>query len=137
MSNDLIVDQGFAVLNNFQPPKPGDDKKEVIDKDPIIPRYPFASFDSAVSISQRDTFLSDCSTVFTARTKEDSESYSTGETFFLPCLMKPRCALEALVRDPMFYEILELISEMHINKSYVMYFIGTCYISRSCRWTAR
>ena len=111
MSNDLIVDQGFAVLNNFQPPKPGDNTKEVIDEDLIIPRYPFASFDSALSISQRDAFLNDCSTVFTARTKEDSDSYSTGETFFLPCLMKPRCALEALVRYLLFHQILESISE--------------------------
>lgn len=89
--HDLIVDEGFAVLNNFQ--KDGNGPK-----DPI-PRYPFASFADALSMpsyQQRETFLSDCSTVFTARTKEDSESYSTGETFFLPALMKPRCALEAL-----------------------------------------
>lgn len=91
----LIVDEGFAVLNNFKPPKEGDAAKP----DPI-PRYPFASFTDAISMpstSQKEAFLNDCSVVFTARTKEDSESYSTGETFFLPCLMKPRCALEALV----------------------------------------
>lgn len=97
----LIVDEGFAVLNNFKPPKEG----AVPNKDPIqpsqtkIPRYPFASFENAISMpsdDQKEAFLNDCSIVFTARTKEDSESYSTGETFFLPCLMKPRCALEAL-----------------------------------------
>lgn len=94
----LIVDEGFAVLNNFKPPKKGD--IDTANKDPI-PRCPFASFDNAISMpsdDQQEAFLNDCSIVFTARTKEDSESYSTGETFFLPCLMKPRCALEALVR---------------------------------------
>lgn len=94
--DDLIVDEGFAVLNNFKPPTAGCDIKR---NDPI-PRYSFASFDNVISMrstTQREAFLNDCSTVFTARTKEDSESYSTGETFFLPCLMKPRCALEALV----------------------------------------
>ncbi|KAL3770692.1 hypothetical protein ACHAWO_010357 [Cyclotella atomus] len=92
----LIVDEGFAVLNNFKPPKKGD--IDTANKDPI-PRCPFASFDNAISMpsdDQQEAFLNDCSIVFTARTKEDSESYSTGETFFLPCLMKPRCALEAL-----------------------------------------
>lgn len=94
--DDLIVDEGFAVLNNFKPTKDGN----AATKDPI-PRYPFASFANAISMpseSQKNAFLNDCSVVFTARTREDSESYSTGETFFLPCLMKPRCALEALVR---------------------------------------
>ncbi|KAL7488391.1 hypothetical protein ACHAW6_013975 [Cyclotella cf. meneghiniana] len=100
--DDLIVDEGFAVLNNFQPEKAidGADNKNSDTKivDPI-PRYSFASFANALSIplgDQRESFLKDCSLVFTARTKQDSESYSTGETFFLPCLMKPRCALEAL-----------------------------------------
>eukprot|EP00804_Cyclotella_cryptica_P027290 CCRYP_014391-RA/>CCRYP_014391-RA protein AED:0.04 eAED:0.04 QI:171/1/1/1/1/1/2/56/452 len=100
--DDLIVDEGFAVLNNFQPKKASDgvDSKNSVEKivDPI-PRYSFASFADTISMpfgDQRESFLNDCSLVFTARTKEDSESYSTGETFFLPCLMKPRCALEAL-----------------------------------------
>ena len=94
--DDLVVDEGFAVLNNFKPPTDGCD----IQRNDPIPRYSFASFDNAISMrstAQREAFLNDCATVFTARTKEDSESYSTGETFFLPCLMKPRCALEALV----------------------------------------
>ena len=102
--DDLIVDEGFAVLNNFQPKKAidgADNNSNAKIVDPI-PRYSFASFANALSMplnDQRESFLKDCSLVFTARTKEDSESYSTGETFFLPCLMKPRCALEALVRS--------------------------------------
>ncbi len=93
-SNDLIIDNGFAVLNDF---KPGSEN----DKPTTLPRYPFASYADAFSISSDDlrtTFLNDCSLVFTARTKEDSVGYSTGSTFFLPCLMKPRCALEALAQ---------------------------------------
>ena len=96
-SNDLIIDEGFTVLNNF---KPGTSSKEDDESqsDPI-PRFPFASFANALSMPSdalRTSFLNDCSLVFTARTKENSDNYSTGSTYFLPCLMKPRCALEAL-----------------------------------------
>ena len=95
--NDLIIDEGFAVLNNF---KPGASKDDESKSDPI-PRFPFASYSNALSMpsasdAQRKSFLNDCSLVFTARTKEDSDNYSTGSTYFLPCLMKPRCALEQL-----------------------------------------
>mmetsp|Transcript_25966 Transcript_25966/g.47066 ORF Transcript_25966/g.47066 Transcript_25966/m.47066 type:complete len:425 (-) Transcript_25966:56-1330(-) len=96
MSNDLIIDKGFTVLNNFKPGASDGDKKS----DPI-PRSPFASYTDALSMSSsssRASFTNDCSLVFTARTKEDSDGYSTGSTFFLPCLMKPRCALEELAR---------------------------------------
>ena len=96
-SSDLIIDEGFTVLNNF---KPGDAVADDGDaKSDPIPRFPFASYANALSISSdshRMSFLNDCSMVFTARTKDDSVGYSTGSTFFLPCLMKPRCALEAL-----------------------------------------
>ena len=40
----------------------------------------------------------DCRIVFSARTRNDNAAYSTGETFFLPSQMKPRCALEAMVQ---------------------------------------
>jgi len=99
-SNDLIIDDGFAVLNDFKPGSDNDDD-ESNPKPTTLPRYPFASYADALSISSDDlrtTFLNDCSLVFTARTKEDSDGYSTGSTFFLPCLMKPRCALEALAQ---------------------------------------
>ncbi|KAL7538649.1 hypothetical protein ACHAWF_006161 [Thalassiosira exigua] len=92
-SNDLIVDEGFAVLDDFK--HAGD-----CNKCPI-PRYSFASYANALSMpshAYRDTLVADCSLVFTARTREDSEGYSTGSTFFLPCLMKPRCALESLAQ---------------------------------------
>lgn len=97
-SNDLIIDNGFAVLNDF---KPGVDNDDDNSKPTTLPRFPFASYADAFSISSdelRASFLNDCSLVFTARTKEDSDGYSTGSTFFLPCLMKPRCALEALAQ---------------------------------------
>lgn len=100
---ELIIDEGFAALNNFRSQlfkkKDAGSKGDVKVADPI-PRFPFASYAKALSMqsdTQRESFLNDCSVVFTARTKEDSEGYSTGETFFLPSLMKPRCALEALV----------------------------------------
>ena len=95
--SDLIIDNGFAVLNDFDPGSDNDDGKSK----PTLPRYPFASYADALSMSSDEyqtSFLIDCATVFTARTKEDSDGYSTGSTFFLPCLMKPRCALEALAQ---------------------------------------
>lgn len=94
MSNDLIIDEGFVVLNNYTKSVKGDD-------DNLIPRCSFASYSNALSIqldAHREMLLNDCSLVFTARTKDDSDGYSTGSTFFLPCLMKPRCALEALAQ---------------------------------------
>ena len=97
MNGDLIIDKGFAVLNNFNPGNTDDDG----DKPDPIPRCSFASYADALSIpsdASRTSFLNDCSLVFTARTMEDAQAYSTGSTFFLPCLMKPRCALEALAR---------------------------------------
>ncbi|KAL7526798.1 hypothetical protein ACHAXR_001660 [Thalassiosira sp. AJA248-18] len=96
MDGDLIIDKGFTVLNDF---KPG--AKDDGDKPDPIPRSPFSSYANALSMpsdTHRASFLNDCSSVFTARTKEDAEGYSTGSTFFLPCLMKPRCALEALAQ---------------------------------------
>ncbi len=124
-SNDFIIDDGFPVLNNFHylltkskksgnketsSKKDTDDGNSELQKkngeehqnaDPI-PRHQFASYANALSMScpiQRNSFLDDCVTVFTARTREDSEGYSSGSTFFLPCGMKPRCALEGLAES--------------------------------------
>ena len=88
--NDLIIEKGFAVLNNFK-----QDENHI---DPL-PRSNFASYNQAITLSDTGTILQDCSLVFTARTKEDSDGYSAGSTFFLPCQMKPRCALEALAQQ--------------------------------------
>ena len=96
MSNDLIIDEGFPVLNNFKPSSTKDDEMK---KDPI-PRCQFASYTNALTMTEhRTSFLNDCSMVFTARTKEDSDGYSSGSTYFLPCLMPPRCALEELAQQ--------------------------------------
>ena len=92
MSNDLIIDRGFPVLNNFDP---ADDAS-----DPI-PRGPFASYARALSVpspAARASLLRDCVRAFTARTREASDAFSSGSTYFLPCHMPPRCALEALAR---------------------------------------
>lgn len=87
--NDLILDEGFPVLGDF---KPGSSEAERFP----VPRTPFASYKNAITFAQSSLFLQDCAMVFNARATEDSEEYSSGLTFFLPCLMKPRCALEAL-----------------------------------------
>ena len=46
-----------------------------------------------------DELVRDCTIAFTARPKESDQAYSSGSTFFIPCQMKPRCALEALALD--------------------------------------
>mmetsp|Transcript_34280 Transcript_34280/g.51169 ORF Transcript_34280/g.51169 Transcript_34280/m.51169 type:complete len:496 (-) Transcript_34280:1510-2997(-) len=91
-SNDFIITDGFPALNNF--------RKE---KDPPIPRNSFASYSNALCLSSnkrcRSSLLEDCEKVFTARTKDGDAAYSAGCTFFVPCHMKPRCALEKLALD--------------------------------------
>ena len=104
---EFIIDEGFPVLNNFRyllSKKDKNPKNEPVENEQDanpIPRFQFASYANALSMpsdSQRTPFINDCSLVFNARTLEDSESYSSGATFFLPCQMKPRCALEALAQ---------------------------------------
>ena len=95
-SNDLIINEGFPALNNFRLPKPGEKPNEIC-QDPV-PRYPFASFSSALSFDkdQFENTIHDCDLAFTARAKEDSDAYSSGATFFIPASIEPRCALEQL-----------------------------------------
>lgn len=100
-TNDLIIDEGFPALNTF---RRDTITKEQLNKegnqidDGVIPQFPFASFPSAVNINpeQRVNIIHDCELTFTARTKEDSDAYSSGATYFIPASMKPRCALEEL-----------------------------------------
>ena len=88
--NDLILDEGFPVLSDFKPGSSAEDRFPV-------PRASFASYTNAITFAQRSSFLNDCALVFNARATEGDE-YSSGSTFFLPSLMKPRCALEALAQ---------------------------------------
>ena len=95
---DFVIREGFPALykpeSNFSQPWLDDDE-------PIPPPLlPFASFQNAVDITPQhlSTLWKDCELVFTARTKETHEAYSSGATFFVPCVMKPRCALEGLAK---------------------------------------
>ena len=122
--NDLIISDGFPALNTFRrsqrlprdskvpaDQEGGSDAKAKSSSSPSsdppqdpIPRYPAATFPptSALSFSPTilPTFLSDCSRAFTARSKDSpNEAYSAGATFFVPALMHPRCALEALALE--------------------------------------
>jgi hypothetical protein len=97
-SNDLVIDEGFPALNTFRvnnKSNKGDDTNKNTD---IFPKFSFASFPSALTINkeQQSNIIHDCDLTFTARTKEDSDAYSSGATFFIPASMKPRCALEDL-----------------------------------------
>ncbi len=98
-SNDLIFDQGFPALNTYQLGQSYQkrEKGETEDEN-MIPNFSFVSFPSALRINkdQEENIVHDCDLTFTARTKVDSEAYSSGTTFFIPASMKPRCALEEL-----------------------------------------
>ena len=121
MSNDLIIDEGFVVLNNYNNKSVKgddddyDDAKKSSSDDHLIPRCSFASYSNALSIpldTHCTMLLNDCSLVFTARTKDDSDGYSTGSTFFLPCLMKPRCALEGLAQQIFHAHVKNTLAEI-------------------------
>jgi hypothetical protein len=93
--NDFIIRDGFPVL--FLPT--GD--PNIDDVEPL-PRHLFWSSDDALTATPNvwDTLRQDCAIVFTARTRDSqNEAYSAGITYFLPCAMKPRCALEQLVQS--------------------------------------
>ena len=45
-----------------------------------------------------EKLLQDSKTVFSARNGRPGQSYSAGETYFLPAAMTPRCGLERLAR---------------------------------------
>uniref|UniRef100_A0A7S3PX14 Uncharacterized protein n=1 Tax=Chaetoceros debilis TaxID=122233 RepID=A0A7S3PX14_9STRA len=98
-SNDLVIKDGFAALNTFRLPKIGE--TNVTEEVDPVPRSQFASFPSALIVGQdkMQDLVHDCELAFTARTKEDSDAYSSGATFFAPAAIKPRCALEKLAMD--------------------------------------
>ena len=70
----------------------------LISGDEPLPRHPFACYSQALEIPDEfsDSIKRDCQRVFTARSTEDQAAYSAGTTFFVPAVMKPRCALEGL-----------------------------------------
>lgn len=91
-SDDFVIQKGFPALYL---PESGFCKPWVEGDEPI-PLFPFTSYQNALDCTHLPTVLEDCEAVFTARTKEAHEAYSSGATFFVPCTMKPRCALEGL-----------------------------------------
>lgn len=111
-SKDLIIDEGFAVLNDFRLSKP----KSNHQPDPI-PRYPFASFHNALQVDPKHLPIlrDECELVFSARDLEEGDAYSTGVTFFLPAVATPRCALEALVLQIFKAHTTDLIPGQHYD----------------------
>jgi len=90
--NDLVIRDGFPAL------KRRDGKGPLISGEEPLPRHAFASYANALHIPEEftDVIQRDCEKVFTARNIEDDAAYSAGTTFFVPAVMKPRCALEGL-----------------------------------------
>eukprot|EP00934_Nitzschia_sp_Nitz4_P006535 Nitzschia sp. Nitz4//scaffold34_size148208//77427//78809//NITZ4_002981-RA/size148208-processed-gene-0.47-mRNA-1//-1//CDS//3329548798//6525//frame0 len=94
---DLVIRDNFPALRI-----PGTNLKQpMIDGDEPIPRHKFWTMEHAITFDEKTLplLLEDCETVFTARDKPNGNSYSAGQTFFLPANMEPRCALEALAQS--------------------------------------
>lgn len=104
--NDFVIRDGFPALG-----LPGNLKRwNITDPEPI-PANEFNVSSSLLQPRQNKEVASlpedetwkllhhDASTVFTARTKDDSAAYSIGTTYFSPCQMEPRCQLEEIVQS--------------------------------------
>lgn len=92
-NQDFVIRDGFPALQRAS-------GEPLIEGDEAIPRHSFWAHETALSFKSLPQLHADCETVFSVRTKEeDHQAYSTGITYFLPCQMKPRCALEELVQD--------------------------------------
>ena len=93
--NDLVMREGFPALRI-----PGTKCSPLVDGEEPIPRHTFWSSEKVLDFhpDYLENVRKDCELVFTARDKPGGQAYSAGQTFFLPANMKPRCALEALVK---------------------------------------
>jgi hypothetical protein len=92
---DLVMREGFPALRI-----PGTKFMPMVEGEEPIPRHSFWASEDVISFhpDHLGTLRGDCETVFTARDKPDGQAYSAGQTFFLPSKMKPRCALEEIVK---------------------------------------
>ena len=104
--NDFVHRDGFPALrlSKAEQSDGNTDEKSppriwnIRDQEPI-PRHDFWGCRDAIQVRELEKIRQDCRTVFSARAKESQEAYSAGITYFCPCLMPPRCALEALALD--------------------------------------
>jgi hypothetical protein len=127
--NDLVIRNGFPAL--LLP----DGSPNIQDDEPI-PKHSFwvtGTSSSIIAAARADggavqaallpvlpnvvQLRSDADAVFTARTRDDGAAYSAGVTYFLPCQMVPRCALEGLVQSIFQAHTEELKSTFHEETS--------------------
>lgn len=94
--HDLVIRNGFPAFR--LPEKNGGGGPNIDSKEPL-PRHSFWADENALEFRNNplESLWNDSETVFSARTRQDGQAYSAGITYFCPCQMKPRCALEALV----------------------------------------
>lgn len=101
-NQDFVIREGFPALRT-------PNGKPWLDGEEPLPKAPLSVFPDALQIISEtktsssstsdvwETLYEDCRTVFSARTRDDDQAYSAGVTYFLPSVMKPRCALESIV----------------------------------------
>lgn len=90
---DFVIREGFPALY-----LPGGSSPWIEGTEPL-PRHRFWGDERAFQFNLyhlENCLWDDCAKVFSARTRDEDEAYSAGATFFCPCNMEPRCALEAL-----------------------------------------
>jgi hypothetical protein len=96
-TSDFVIREGFPALR-----LPNGGGRPWIEGVEPLPRLSFWAHETALhwpDVATLDNLRIDCETVFSARTRQDGQPYSAGITYFSPCQMKPRCALEELVLD--------------------------------------
>lgn len=98
-NNDLVFLDGFPVLLS------NDGTPDVTSNaNAVIPQHSIwtSSLQFVDNQTTTMTLREDCVTVCTARSRSATAAYSEGVTYFMPCVMSPRCALEELVLSIFF-----------------------------------
>ena len=94
-NNDLVIRDGFPALHLANGQGPNVDSVEPVPRHSVwAETHTFSWNHDTLHFLRQDATL-----VFTARTRDDHQAYSAGTTYFWPCRMPPRCALEALVQS--------------------------------------
>ena len=94
-NNDLVIRDGFPALHLANGQGPNVDSVEPVPRHSVwAETHTFSWNHDTLQFLRQDAAL-----VFTARTRDDHQAYSAGTTYFWPCRMPPRCALEALVQS--------------------------------------
>lgn len=105
---DLVIRDGFPALRlpNGQPNVEGDE---------LIPRVVVETTTITLNLPLQ-ALWDDCELVFGVRTRQNGSAYSIGTTYFWPCALPPRCAIEALVASIFQYHTAHLDPSSYVTE---------------------